>query len=129
MNKVYPKAKEGFMSGGINLLTDPIRAAIVDAASYTYSDTHQFLTDVPTRIADSQLLTSKTVTNGNFDCTNPVFSAVPAGGPHEYLVLFVDTGVAATSELLVFTDTATGLPVTPNGTDVTVNLGSYYFGL
>jgi hypothetical protein len=130
-NAIYPKAKEGFISGAINLTTDTIKCELVDSASYTYSAAHQYLSDVAggARIATSQTLTSKTVTNGQFDCVDPVFTAVAAGGPHEYLILYVDSGVDSTSELLVFIDTATGLPVTPNGTDITVQLGSYYFAI
>lgn len=128
-NVIYPKAKEGMLSGAINLTTDTVKAALVDAASYTYSATHQFLSDVPTRISDSAAVTGKTVTNGQFDCSDPVFTAVAAGGPHEYVIFYVDTGVAATSELLCFIDTATGLPVTPNGTDITVQIGSYVFAI
>lgn len=128
-NVIYPKAKEGMLSGAINLTTDTVKAALVDAASYTYSATHQFLSDVPTRISDSAAVTGKTVTNGQFDCSDPVFTAVAAGGPHEYVIFYVDTSVAATSELLCFIDTATGLPVTPNGTDITVQIGSYVFAI
>lgn len=128
-NVIYPKCKEGLLSGAINLTTDTVKAALVDSGSYTYSAAHQFLSDVPTRISDSAAVTSKTVTNGQFDCSDPVFSAVAAGGPHEYIIFYVDSGVAATSELLAFIDTATGLPVTPNGTDITVVIGSYVFAI
>lgn len=128
-NLIYPKAKEGFLSGAINLSTDTVKAALVDSGSYTYSAAHQFLTSVPTRIADSAAVTAKTITNGQFDCSDPVFTAVAAGGPHEYIIFYVDSGVAGTSELIAFVDTATGLPVTPNGTDITVTVGSYVFAL
>ena len=101
----------------------------MDSASYTYAATHEFLTDVPTRISDSAALTTKTVTDGQFDADDPVFTAVGAGGPHEYLIFYVDTGVPGTSELLAFIDTATGLPVTPNGTDITVQIGTYIFAI
>jgi hypothetical protein len=48
-----------------------------------------------------------------------VFSAV-TGDQSEALVIYKDTGSAATSPLIAYIDTATGLPVTPNGADVTV---------
>jgi hypothetical protein len=35
-------------------------------------------------------------------------------------VIYKDTGTAATSPLIAYIDTATGLPVTPNGGDITV---------
>lgn len=126
-NAIYPKFKELCLGAGGDLSTVNIKAALVDSASYTYSAAHEFLTSVPTRIADSPNLTSKTLTDGEFDCVDPVFSAVAAGGPHEYLVFYIDTAVAATSRLICFIDTATGLPVTPNGTDVSVVVGTYVF--
>jgi hypothetical protein len=39
-------------------------------------------------------------------------------------VLFVDTGNAATDALIAFIDTGTGLPVTPNGGDITVTVNA-----
>jgi len=43
------------------------------------------------------------------------------GNTVEALVIYVDTGSAATSPLVAYIDTSvTGLPVTPNGGDITV---------
>ena len=36
-------------------------------------------------------------------------------------MLYRDTGVEATSALIAYIDTATGLPITPNGGDIIVN--------
>jgi hypothetical protein len=49
-----------------------------------------------------------------------VISAV-TGSVVSYVVLYKDTGSDATSELLVYWDTGTGIPLTPNGGDVSVN--------
>ena len=38
----------------------------------------------------------------------------------EALVIYQDSGVSATSRLIAYIDTATGLPVTPNGGNITV---------
>jgi hypothetical protein len=38
------------------------------------------------------------------------------------LVIYQDTGVEGTSRLIGYYDVATGLPITPNGGDVTVTL-------
>jgi hypothetical protein len=44
-----------------------------------------------------------------------------SGATVEALVLYIDTGVAGTSRLVAYIDTGvTGLPVTPNGGDITV---------
>jgi hypothetical protein len=126
-NLIYPKGKENIVDQGAAFLTDTVKCVLVDSASYTYSAAHEFLSDVPAgaRIATSAALTGKTATNGQMDGSDPVFTAVDAGGPYEYLIFFIDSGVEATSELLFFIDTATGLPVTTNGTDVTVAVGAY----
>ena len=42
------------------------------------------------------------------------------GDPSEALVIYKDTGTESTSPLIMYIDTATGLPVTPNGGDITV---------
>jgi hypothetical protein len=57
------------------------------------------------------------------------FTAV-TGDVSEAVILYKDTGVAATSPLIAYIDTATGLPVTPNGGDITVTVpASGWFSL
>lgn len=119
---IYPKYKEAAISGGANtnLSAGDVRAILVDLADYTYSAAHDFLDDVPAgaRVAVSAALGTKTVTNGVFDSANFTWSAV-TGDPSEAVILYVHTGVEATSRLIVFIDTAlTGFPVTPNGGDI-----------
>lgn len=63
---------------------------------------------------------------GVFDNTvnpAPAFTAV-SGATVESLVFFKDTGTPSTSNLLWYFDTATGLPLTPNGGDVNVNFNA-----
>jgi hypothetical protein len=48
-------------------------------------------------------------------------TAVPSSvGVCNYIVIFIDSGADATSQLLALLDTATGLPVTPNNGDITL---------
>lgn len=121
-NAIYPKFKEARMGGGANtnLLTGNVKAIVVDLADYTYSATHEFLSDVlaAARVATSGNLASKTVTNGTFDCADWVWSAV-TGDQSEAIIVYVDTGVETTSRLVAFLDTGvTGLPVLPNGGNI-----------
>ena len=125
-NALYDKGREAFLSGGINWGTaaagDSIKAVLVDAADYTVNlASHQFLSDVAAagRVATSAAFAGKTVTGGIADANDITFTAV-TGDPSEALVLIKDTGTAATSPLIAYIDTATGLPVTPNGGDITV---------
>jgi hypothetical protein len=126
-NLIYPKGKQNIVNQNAAYLTDTVKCILVDDAFYTYSAAHQYLSDVPgaARIATSPALTGKTATDGQMDANDPVFSSVAAGGPYENLIFYIDSGVEGTSELLFFIDTATGLPVTTNGTDVTIQVGSY----
>lgn len=117
---VYPKAKEGFLSGGINLLSDTIRAVLVDTGTYTYSAAHDFYNDLSGVVGtESAAFASKTVTNGVFDAADITFAAV-TGNTAEAIVIFKDTGNAATDALIAYIDSATGLPFTPNGGDCNV---------
>ncbi len=119
-NALYPKAKETLLQGGINMNTATIKVALVDTGTYTYSSAHQFLSSVSGVVGTAQTLGTKTFTNGVFDAADVTFSAV-TGASAEALVIYRDTGVAGTSDLIAFLDTGyTNLPVTPNGGDITV---------
>lgn len=122
-NALYGLAREGFLGADIDWDADTIKAMLVDTGLYTVAiDTHQFLSDVPVgaRVAISAALTSKTKTLGVADAANVVFPSV-SGNSVEAVVLFQDTGVEATSRLIPYIDTATGLPVAPNGGDINLN--------
>lgn len=121
-NALYDKGREGFLDGSIDWDTDDIKCVLVDSADYTLDlATHDNLDDVPVaaRVAISGNLTSKTVTNGVADAADITFSSV-TGDQCEYLIIYKDTGTESTSRLIACIDTATGLPVTPNGGDITV---------
>lgn len=120
-NGLYDKGRQAFLEGGVAWLTDNIKAVLVDTGAYTPNlATHQFLSDIAAgaRIATSANLAGKTSTAGVADANDAVFSAV-TGVQSEAVVLYKDTGTAGTSALICFMDTATGLPVTPNGGDIT----------
>jgi hypothetical protein len=122
-NALYDKGREGFLDGSIDWDTDTIKAVLVDNGAYTVDlATHQFLSDIASgaRIATLAAgLSGKTVTAGVADASDATFTAV-SGASVESIVLYKDTGSAATSRLIAYIDTATGLPVTPNGGDITV---------
>lgn len=116
---IYPKAKESALQGALNMSTGTVKAALVDTGTYTYSAAHQFLTSLTGVVGTAQAVGTKTFTNGLFSGGNVTFTAV-TGASAEAIVLYIDTGTAATSQLIAFIDTATGLPVTPNGGDITI---------
>lgn len=121
-NGLYDKGRSKFLDGTISWSSDNIKIVLVDAADYTVSlSTHEFLSDIPSgaRVATSDNLTTKTSTSGIADADNVTFTAV-TGDPSEAIVIYKDTTNAATSPLIAYIDTATGLPVTPNGGDITI---------
>jgi hypothetical protein len=125
-NSLYTKAKQGLIDGSIDLDTDDIRAVLVDGADYTPNlASHEFLSSIPAggRVAVSGALQNKTVTDGVFDADDIVIAAV-SGDQFEYVVLYKHTGSDATARLIYLIDTATGLPCTPNGSDITLSWDS-----
>jgi hypothetical protein len=69
--------------------------------------------------------TGGTVATGVADAADltPAFTAV-SGASVESLSLLKDTGTTSTSDLIAYWDTATGLPLTPNGGDVNVSFNA-----
>lgn len=122
-NAIYPLYKQALLDADTNvdLVAGDVRVILVDTADYTYSASHNFLDDVPAgaRVAVSGAMTNKTVTSGTFDADDVVWSAV-TGDPAEALIFYIHTGVEGTSRLVAYIDTGqTGLPITPNGGDIT----------
>lgn len=122
---LYNKGREKFLGGAsqISWSGDNIKAVLVDTGAYTANlSTHEFLSDITSgaRIATSGNLASKSITDGVADAADVTFSAV-SGASCEAIVLYKDTGTPSTSPLIAYIDTATGLPVTPNGSDIVVS--------
>jgi hypothetical protein len=121
-NAVYPLYKQALLDGDTNIdLNDlTVKVALVDTGTYTYSAAHQFLTSLTGVVGTAQTIGTTTVTNGLFDGDNVTFTVV-SGNTAEALVIYIDTGTAGTSRLVAYIDTSvTGLPVTPNGGDITI---------
>ena len=95
--------------------------ALIDTGTYTFAQTHQFLSDLSGIVGTDQEILTKTQALGVFDGTNLTYTAV-SGATVEALILYRQTaGADTTDPLILFMDTGvTGLPVTPNGGDITV---------
>lgn len=121
-NTLYDAARKRFLEGQINWMTDTIKVYLVDTGSYTpQTSTHEYLSDISSsaRIAGPVTLTSKSTVGGAADGADITFTSV-AGASIEAIVIYKDTGAEATSPLIAYIDTATGLPITPNGGDIIV---------
>lgn len=120
-NALYDKGREGFLDGSIDWDTDTIKVGLIDTGTYTVNlSTHDFWDDANAAVVGTpQTLAGKTVTAGVADANDVTFTAV-SGATVEALIIYKDTGSAATSRLIAYIDTGTGLPVTPNGGDIIV---------
>lgn len=119
-NLLYPLGKKALLDGDIDLLVATIRAVLIDTGTYTYDAAHNAYDDLSGVVgSESGAFASKTTTAGVFDAADISFTAV-TGATAEALAIFVDTGTPSTDLLIAYIDTATGLPVTPNGGDINV---------
>jgi hypothetical protein len=111
----------------VDLDADTIKAMFVDHADDTPVVGDDFIDDILSAaripaIASCPALGTKTIGSvgvGVFDAADSVFTSL-TGDQAESLILFKDTGVESTSDFISRWDTATGLPLTPNGANVTV---------
>lgn len=119
-NALYPLGKQEALKGNLNLSSGTVKVALVDTGTYTYSASHQYYSSVSGVVGTPQTIGSKTFTSGTFDGADVTFTAV-TGNSVEALIIYIDTGTAGTSQLVAYIDTSvTGLPVTPNGGDITI---------
>jgi len=127
-NGLFASYRTVVLSTAVNLSSLTIRGMFVDHADDTpVLATDDFINDILSAarvpaLASCPSLGSKTlgtVAAGVFDAADTVFTAL-SGDQSESLILLEDSGTESTSDLIAFWDTATGLPLTPNGADVTV---------
>ena len=124
-NAIYPKTKKRFMAGDLDLTAVAVYAALISVSgagtTYTYSPSHALLADVPAGsiISTSPALTGKLLgDDASFDSDDPTF-AIVTGQSIEAVILYADDGT--NSYLVMYQDTGvTGLPLTPDGSDVQV---------
>lgn len=131
-NAVFPKAKEGFLDGSIDLDTAVIKVALV--RGYTYNSAHEFVSDVEgvgTVHATSGALQNIDVTNGVFDADDITFTTPSTDTNQHSLLIFQSSAVGGGSDvgsssqrLIAWIDTGTGVPIVPAGGDITVQWDS-----
>lgn len=125
-NAIYPIYKEALLNNSANSAltgsgTTGLYVALVDTGTYTYSSAHDFYSDLSGIVGTDQEIGAVTLTNGTVDGNNVTFTAV-TGSSVEALVLYRrNAGANTTWRLVAYIDTSvTGLPVTPNGGDITI---------
>lgn len=120
-NALYKSGESAFARGDIDWVNDTIVAVLVDTTEYTVDiNNHDYLDDVPAaaRRASAEL-TGKTVASGGVcDADDVTFASVAAGDACQAVLLYRNSGSEASSQLIAWFDTMTGLPVTPVGDDI-----------
>jgi hypothetical protein len=123
-NALYAEAKDQFLQATLDM-DDSILWVGADHTDDTpVVATDDFLDDIlaAARVpaAGSSAQAGKTYTDGVYDANDTVATSV-SGDAFDSITLFNNTpGTEATKDLICFWDTATGLPTTPNGGDITV---------
>jgi hypothetical protein len=123
-SQLYDAGREGFLAAEIDWDGAVIKTALV--RGYNFSVSHRFVSDVTnaggTLVAVSGALTNKTISGGVADAADVTFAAVATGAAVPAVVVFQSSAVtggsdvaASAQRLICYIDTATGLPVTPNG--------------
>lgn len=126
-NAVYPIYKQNLLAGtsGYDLdndnSTDGPFCSLIDTGTYTYNAAHDFFNDLSGIVGTDQRITTPTVTNGTLDGGDLTYTSV-SGNSVEALVIYRhNSGANTTWPLVLYEDTGvTGLPVTPNGGNITV---------
>jgi predicted dehydrogenase len=120
-NALYPKFKEALLKADVDLEGGTVKAVLVDTGTYTYNAAHDFFDDVSGVVGTAATLASKTFTNGTFDAADTAFAAIASGNSIEAIIIYVDSGSAATSPVVCYLDTGiTGLPRTPSNDTFTI---------
>jgi hypothetical protein len=116
-NAKYPTAKKKILDADIDFLVDDIKAVAVTSA-YTYNSAHEFRSSLTGELGITAALSGKTTTSGVFNASDLEPALTSVSGNIDAWVLIKDTGVSATSPLIAYIDTGTGLPHTGDGGNV-----------
>jgi hypothetical protein len=128
-NALFTPAREGLLDGTVDVVNGVIKVALV--RGYTYSASHKFVSDVTgaggTIAATSGAIANKTETAGAFDGDDVTFSAVASNASAHGLLVFQSSAAtggadvsASAQRVLLWLDTGTNLPISPNGGDIVV---------
>lgn len=129
-NRLYSKYRQAlvsFSSAGlsapVDLATDTIKIAAVTSSYTPNTTTDQFYTSISANVVGTpQTLTYASSTAGLYKSSNNPAFTVPASTTVTYLVIYKDTGTAATSPLLALFDTGTNIPYTQGSSSGTLNV-------
>jgi hypothetical protein len=125
---LFNPAREGFLAGEIDWNGATIKVSLI--RGYTFNTAHKFVADATSAgatLVATATLASTTVTNGVADAGDVIFNTVPTGTACNALLIYQSSAPtggadlpAASQRLIAYIDSASGLPVTPNGGNINV---------
>lgn len=121
-NALYDSGRQGFLTGTVDWDTNTFALFLIDHGTDTPNvSTDANLSDLiaGARIGPKGTMTCSAPGAGVADSTDVTLATV-SGASAESINIFKDTGVESTSTLVVYIDSATGLPVTPNGGNINI---------
>lgn len=120
-NALYDTGRNAFLTKLIDWVGDSITAMLVDTTQYTVNlATHQYLSDIAAGARGPTVaMAGKSAAAGVADANDLAFASVP-NTLYSALVLYLDTGTPATSRLILYTDTITGLPAKTNTGEIDI---------
>ena len=120
-NALYDTGRNAFLRGDLSWNSNTFKVVLLSSSYTANLSTHQYLSSIPggARVATSSALTTLLPGAGVADASDITFTSV-SGSQVTQFVIYRDTGVEATSQLVALFDTAINLPITPNGGDITL---------
>jgi hypothetical protein len=120
-NALYDTGRNAFLRGDLSWNSNTFKVVLLSSSYTSNLSTHQYLSSIPggARVATSSALTTLFPGAGVADASDITFTSV-SGSQVTQFVIYRDTGVEATSQLVALFDTAINLPITPNGGDITL---------
>jgi hypothetical protein len=122
MSFLFDKGRDRFARADLDWIDHAVRVVLTDGAAYTPNQaTHEYLSSIPVGARVSEVGVTGKTTDGTGVCdgADAVLSAV-TGPQSEYLALYRFVTGDADSPLIALIDSATGLPITPNGGDIEI---------
>ena len=119
-NSWYDAGLQEFAGGNLDWDADNFRLVGIDEADDVPDlAADEDLADIlgAARVGESGNFASKTSVDGYLDAADVTVTSV-SGDQFESFTIFLETGVDSTSTVLLNFDTATGLPLTPDGGNI-----------
>jgi len=118
----YDAALESALTASLDVTGDPLTITFVDA-SFLFNSGDVFLSDVSGFLGTPFALTSVAVSGGDVSADNATYTGLSPGDVVKGILVYLDTGVAGTSQLIGFIDRnadTSPISLTSDGSDVNV---------